>query len=61
VRPYGGGSSLTITYGGGDLLVMGGTMQHTFEHCVPKTKHADPRLAIMFRHTDPISGPARAV
>jgi alkylated DNA repair dioxygenase AlkB len=54
VRPFGGGASLGVSIAGGDLLVMGGTAQRTFEHCIPKTKHADPRLAIMFRHTRPI-------
>ncbi|MDD9969741.1 MAG: alpha-ketoglutarate-dependent dioxygenase AlkB [Myxococcales bacterium] len=35
--------------GEGDLLVMGGNCQETWEHAVPKQKHAGPRLAIMFR------------
>ena len=35
----------------GDLFVMGGSCQHDWEHCVPKTAHAaGPRLSIMFRH-----------
>lgn len=51
MRPFGGGASTALTITGGDLVVMGGTCQRTFEHCVPKTaRHADPRLAIMFRH-----------
>ena len=52
LRPFGGGGATALTIGGGDLVVMGGTCQRTFEHCVPKTaRHADPRLAIMFRHS----------
>jgi hypothetical protein len=35
--------------GDGDLLVMGGTCQRTYQHCVPKVARADPRIAIMFR------------
>lgn len=49
VRPYGGGRSLALSLGGGDLLVMGGSCQRTFQHCIPKVAHADPRIAIMFR------------
>lgn len=56
VRPLGGGGASTVLrIAGGDLVVMGGSSQRTVEHCVPKTKHADPRMAIMFRHTEPIS------
>ena len=45
------GASRTWRLGQGDLLVMGGACQHDFEHCVPKTAHAEgPRLSIMFRH-----------
>jgi len=54
-RPAPGGASITVTVAGGDVLVMGGTCQRTVEHCVPKTKRADPRIAIMFRHTEPIA------
>jgi alkylated DNA repair dioxygenase AlkB len=49
LRPYGGGSSTALTLGLGDLLVMGGTCQRTFQHCVPKVARAEPRIAIMFR------------
>lgn len=35
----------------GDLLVMGGTFQHTWEHHVPKCRHAGPRVSLMFRPT----------
>jgi alkylated DNA repair dioxygenase AlkB len=36
--------------GHGDLLVMGGSCQRTWEHCVPKTSRASgPRISIQFR------------
>ncbi len=50
-RPLGGGESTSFRFGWGDLLVMGGTGNRDWEHCVPKTSHADPRIALMFRHT----------
>jgi len=49
VRPKGGGESLALRLGWGDLLVMGGSCQRTFEHSIPKVKLAGPRIAIMFR------------
>ncbi|HEX5102003.1 MAG TPA: alpha-ketoglutarate-dependent dioxygenase AlkB [Polyangiaceae bacterium] len=49
VRPKGGGQSLALSLGWGDLLVMGGSTQRTFEHSIPKVTHAPPRIAIMFR------------
>jgi alkylated DNA repair dioxygenase AlkB len=49
LRRRGGGPSRRFTVGLGDLLVMGGTCQSTWEHCVPKVAHAQPRIAIMFR------------
>ena len=52
VRPLSGGSSTPFSFGWGDLLVMGGTSNRTWEHCVPKTTHAQPRIALMFRHVD---------
>ncbi len=53
VRPFGGGGSIALPITGGDLVVMGGTCQREYEHCVPKTaRHADPRLAIMFRRRE---------
>ena len=42
--------SVAFRPGWGDLLVMGGSTQRTWEHAVPKVRHADPRLSIMFRH-----------
>jgi len=49
LRPYGGGRSLGFNLGWGDLIVMGGTCQRTWQHAIPKASHADPRIAIMFR------------
>lgn len=49
VRPSGGGASRRFTPAHGDLLVMGGTCQHTFEHAVPKAASAQSRIALMFR------------
>jgi alkylated DNA repair dioxygenase AlkB len=45
------GERLTWSLGWGDLLVMGGSCQRTWEHAVPKQKQAAPRIAIMFRPT----------
>ena len=46
-----GSRSLSWSLGDGDLLVMGGSFQHDWQHCVPKTARAvGPRLSIMFRH-----------
>lgn len=42
-------SSLTFSVGEGDLFVMGGTCQETWEHALPKMMRAGPRIAIMFR------------
>ena len=50
LRPRGGGRSLRFPAGHGDLLVMGGSCQRTWEHCVPKTSSATgPRISIQFR------------
>lgn len=35
----------------GDLLVMGGSCQRTWQHAVPKVADAGPRVAVMFRTT----------
>jgi alkylated DNA repair dioxygenase AlkB len=50
VRPRGGGSARSFDLGRGDLLVMGGACQHDWEHCVPKVRHAEPRISITYRH-----------
>lgn len=49
LRPLGGGTSQSFQLGWGDLMVMGGTTQRTWEHCVPKVKQAGPRMSLMFR------------
>ncbi len=49
LRPKGGGASLAFRLGHGDLLVMGGSCQRTWDHAVPKVARAGPRIAIMFR------------
>ena len=49
LRPAGGGPSRAFDLGWGDLLVMGGTCQRTWEHAVPKMASAAPRLSVQFR------------
>jgi alkylated DNA repair dioxygenase AlkB len=47
------GRSVAFTLASGDLLVMGGSCQRTFEHSVPKTRHAPgPRVSVQFRARD---------
>jgi alkylated DNA repair dioxygenase AlkB len=58
LRPAGGGRSRALDLGGGDLLVMGGTCQRTWEHAVPKVAHADLRISVQFRSVAP-EPPAR--
>jgi alkylated DNA repair dioxygenase AlkB len=53
LRPRGGGPSLRLPQAHGDLLVMGGSCQRTWEHSVPKTSAcAGPRVSIQFRPRD---------
>ena len=50
LRPRGGGPALRHELGHGDLLVMGGSCQRTWEHAVPKTaRPAGPRISVQFR------------
>jgi alkylated DNA repair dioxygenase AlkB len=50
LRPVGGGESLRFPLGHGDLVVMGGSCQRTWEHCIPKTaKAVGPRVSVQFR------------
>ena len=50
LRPRGGGESLRLPLGHGDLVVMGGSCQRTWEHAIPKTaKAVGPRVSIQFR------------
>jgi alkylated DNA repair dioxygenase AlkB len=53
LRPRGGGASIRFTLGHGDLVVMGGSCQRTWEHCIPKTARAvGPRISVQFRPVD---------
>lgn len=53
LRPRGGGRSLRIQHRHGDLLVMGGSCQRTWEHAVPKTNRpTGPRISIQYRPHD---------
>jgi alkylated DNA repair dioxygenase AlkB len=51
LRPTGGGApSLRFPLGHGDLVIMGGSCQRTWEHCIPKTaKPVGPRVSVQFR------------
>ncbi|HVY41354.1 MAG TPA: alpha-ketoglutarate-dependent dioxygenase AlkB [Polyangia bacterium] len=50
LRPRSRGSrALAFMLGWGDLIVMGGSCQRTWEHSVPKVAHAWPRMAVMYR------------
>lgn len=49
LRPRGGGASMAVTMGHGDVVVMGGSCQRTWEHAVPKVAGAGPRLSVQFR------------
>src|SRR4051794_16639799 len=50
LRPRGGGATVRHALGHGDLIVMGGSCQRTWEHAVPKTaRPGGPRISIQFR------------
>jgi alkylated DNA repair dioxygenase AlkB len=50
LRPRTGGASLSFPVGHGDLLVMGGSCQRTWEHAVLKTaRPVGPRVSVQFR------------
>lgn len=49
LRPRGGGASRRFVLGSGDLLVMGGSCQRTWDHAVPKVSGAGPRISVQFR------------
>ncbi|WP_183095316.1 alpha-ketoglutarate-dependent dioxygenase AlkB [Nocardioides stalactiti] len=44
-----GAATLSFEMGHGDLLVMGGSCQRTWEHAVPKVASAGPRISVQFR------------
>jgi alkylated DNA repair dioxygenase AlkB len=50
LRPRGGGRAIRRELGHGDLLVMGGSCQRTWEHAIPKTaRPVGPRISVQFR------------
>ncbi|MEV0530690.1 alpha-ketoglutarate-dependent dioxygenase AlkB [Kitasatospora sp. NPDC050463] len=50
LRPRGGGPVVRHPVGHGDLLVMGGSCQRTWEHAIAKTaRPVGPRISIQFR------------
>jgi alkylated DNA repair dioxygenase AlkB len=50
LRPRGGGEALRYYLGHGDLLVMGGSCQRTWEHAIPKSAGGTgPRISVQFR------------
>ncbi|MFJ6940796.1 alpha-ketoglutarate-dependent dioxygenase AlkB [Streptomyces sp. NPDC101132] len=51
LRPRGGGrTAMRLPLGHGDLVVMGGSCQRTWEHAVPKsTRAVGPRVSVQFR------------
>ncbi|MEY9988824.1 alkylated DNA repair dioxygenase AlkB [Streptomyces sp. V4I8] len=50
LRPARGGETVRRPLGHGDLIVMGGSCQRTWEHSIPKTTRATgPRISVQFR------------
>ncbi|MGC4959646.1 alpha-ketoglutarate-dependent dioxygenase AlkB [Actinomadura citrea] len=50
LRPRGGGPAIRRELGHGDLIVMGGSCQRTWEHAIPKSARvAGPRISVQFR------------
>jgi alkylated DNA repair dioxygenase AlkB len=50
LRSRAGGPTRSFRLASGDLIVMGGSCQRRFEHCVPKTARAvGPRVSVQFR------------
>ena len=50
LRPLGGGGTVRRPLGHGDLIVMGGSCQRTWEHAVPKSgRAAGPRISVQVR------------
>ena len=49
LKPTGRGRSIRFDLGYGDLLVMGGTCQRTWQHSVPKVRCAGARISIQLR------------
>lgn len=54
MRANDGKQNCAFALGWGDLLVMGGTAQATWQHGIPKAARCGPRIAIIFRpHVPP--------
>ncbi|MFC8228977.1 alpha-ketoglutarate-dependent dioxygenase AlkB [Streptomyces sp. NPDC057287] len=50
LRPCRGGDTVRRPLGHGDLIVMGGSCQRTWQHAVPKTARArGPRISVQYR------------
>jgi alkylated DNA repair dioxygenase AlkB len=50
LRPRSGGRSRGFMLGHGDLFVMGGSCQRTWEHAIPKTSQpVGPRISVQYR------------
>lgn len=50
LRPRDGGNSLRYPLAHGDLVVMGGSCQRTWDHAIPKTSEpVGPRISVQFR------------
>jgi alkylated DNA repair dioxygenase AlkB len=50
LRPRGGRATVRKQLGPGDLIVMGGSCQRTWEHAIPKTSRpVGPRVSVQFR------------
>lgn len=50
LRPRGGGQQVGFALGHGDLVVMGGSCQRTWDHAILKTaRPVGPRISIQFR------------
>jgi len=59
LRPKGGGTAIGLVPRAGDLLVLGGSCQRTWDHAVPKVRSAGPRISIQYRHDYPTPPGAR--
>ncbi|HVT70151.1 MAG TPA: alpha-ketoglutarate-dependent dioxygenase AlkB [Trebonia sp.] len=50
LRPATGGPAVRYSLGHGDLIVMGGSCQRTWEHAIPKSaRPTGPRISVQFR------------
>lgn len=53
LRPRGGGRGLQVPMSSGDVVVMGGSCQRTWDHCVPKMHEATwSRISVQYRVAD---------